>query len=598
MTAQIALTLGVTLGALALFLWGRFRVDVVGLTVMAVLMLTGLVTAREGISGFANEAVITVAAMFVLSAGMVRTGAIDVLGNWVARLAGQSEWRLLLLSMALVIPLSAFVNNTPVIVVMIPLVLGLAGKMGARPSKLLMPLSFAGQLGGTLTLIGTSTNLLVAGLVLELGMDRLTLFQITPPAAVLMGIGVVYLLTVGRWLTPIRQTQADLASAYDLRDYSTALELGEESPLRGKSLGRARFADRYGFEVVAIERRRQRIESPGPETVLEAGDVLLVEGKIREIAQLEETDHLRIARPLGIPPVPLRWEMEGAATEPTLAELMVPPGSRAVGRSLRYLGLRERFSVQLLGVRRHGAPLRERFRQVPLEAGDMVLVQGEPDNLRRLHEGREFALLGAVEPPVRRRRHLKLAVPIMAAVVALAATDMMPILEAAILGVLAMFFTGCLTPEEAYEDVDWMVLVLLGSIIPLGIAMQKTGTAAFLSEGILAITAPLGLPALLGGFYLFTSLLTEVVSNNAAAVVIIPIAVATAQELGVSPLPFVIAVMLAASNSFMTPIGYQTNTFVYGPGGYRFGDFLRVGGPLNLVLLIAATYVIPRWFPF
>jgi di/tricarboxylate transporter len=598
MTGDMLLTLGVTVAGFGLFLWGRLRVDVVGLILMTTLMVTGVLTLREGVSGFANEAMITVAAMFVLSSGMVRTGAIDLLGGWLARIAGKSELRLLLASMALVIPLSAFVNNTPVIVVMIPLVLGIAGKIGARPSKLFMPLSFASQMGGTLTLIGTSTNLLVAGLVLELGLPRITLFQITPAAAVLMVVGVVYLLTLGRWLTPERKAHTDLEDAYDLRDYVTALELEEDSPLLGKSLGEARFAQRYGFEVVAIERRRARLEAPGPDTVLEARDVLLARGKIRDIAQLQETDHLRIARARGLPQTPLPWQRDEDADEATLAELLVPPGSRVVGRTLRMLGLRDRFQLELLGMRRSGAPLPERFREVPLAVGDLVLVQAVPDSLRRIHEGREFALIGAVTPPVRRRRLLKVAVPIMVGVVLLAAFAGVPILLSAMLGVVAMFVTGCVTPEEAYEDVDWMVLVLLGSIIPLGLAMQKTGAAAFVAERVLALASPIGLHGLLGGLYLLTSLMTEVISNNAAAVLLTPIAVATAQGLGVSPLPFIIAVMLAASNSFMTPIGYQTNTFVYGPGGYRFGDFFRVGGPLNLLLVIAATWVIPRYFPF
>jgi di/tricarboxylate transporter len=597
-TGDILLTLLIAAGGFALFLWGRLRVDVVGLIVMATLILSGLLTLREGISGFANEALLTVAAMFVLSSGMVRTGAIDLLGNWVARLAGTSELRLLLVSLALVIPLSAFVNNTPVIVVMIPLVLGIAGRIGARPSKLFMPLSFASQLGGTLTLIGTSTNLLVAGLVLELGLPRITLFQITPAAAVLMLVGVVYLLTIGRWLTPARKPATDLEDAYDLRDYLTALELGEDSPLRGRSLGEARFAERYGFEVVAIERRRERIEGPGPETVLEAGDVLMARGTIRNIAQLQQTDHLRLARAKGLPQTPLRWQRGETGGEPTLAELLVPPGSRAVGRSLRMLGVRDRFQVELLGVRRGGSPVAERFREVPLAVGDLVLVQGEPDSLRRIHEGREFVLIGAVTPPVRRHRRLKLAVLILAAVVCLAALDVMPILLSALLGVIAMFVTGCVTPDEAYEDVDWMVLVLLGSIIPLGLAMQKTGAAAWVADGILTLAAPVGSHGLLGGFYLLTSLLTEIISNNAAAVLLTPIAVATAQELGISPMPFIVAIMLAASNSFMTPIGYQTNTFIYGPGGYRFTDFLRVGAPLNVLLVLAAPWVIPRFFPF
>jgi di/tricarboxylate transporter len=243
-------------------------------------------------------------------------------------------------------------------------------------------------------------------------------------------------------------------------------------------------------------------------------------------------------------------------------------------------------------------PLHDPLTEIVLEPGDVLLVQGSSEELRQLHQSGDLALLGAVDVPARRLRKLKFSLPILLMVVLLAAFEVTTILVSSILGVVAMFITGCITPDEAYEEVDWMVLVLLGSIIPLGIAMQNTGTAQFIAGGMLGLTEPLGLLGTLAAFYLMTSLLTELISNNAAAVVLTPIAVATGVALGVSPLPLVIAVMIAASNSFMTPIGYQTNTFIYGPGGYRFSDFVRVGGPLNLILLLVATFVIPFFFPF
>lgn len=590
------LTLLVAVGAVALFVWDRLRMDVVGLIVMGTLMVTGLVSLREGISGFANEALVTVAAMFVLSAGLIRTGAVDALGKWLGRLAGKSELRLLLLSVCLVIPLSAFINNTPVVVVMIPIVLGLARTMGARPSKLLMPISFASQMGGTLTLIGTSTNLLVAGLVLDLGMDRIRLFDITPPALVLTGIGVVYLLTAGRWLTPVRETTRDLIKSYELRDYLTGLVVEPDSPLVGKSLGEVRFATQYGLEVVVIEREGRRLTTPDASVVIQAGDLLLAEGKVEDIARIEEDAHLKVTTPSG-------GLFEGERTDseeerPQLAELLVSPRSPAAGRSIQRLRFRQRYGVPVLGVQRHGTPLRERVRDVLLVPGDLLLVRGLPRDLLRIHEGRDFALLGAVERPVLRRQKLWIAVGILAAVVGFAAVGVMPILLSAVLGVIAMFLTGCVTPEEAYQEVDWMVLVLLGSIIPLGIAMQNTGAAALVADQILRVTTAVGLVGALAAIYLITSIFTELISNNAAAVVLTPIAIATAAELGVSPMPFVIAVMIAASNSYMTPVGYQTNTFIYGPGGYRFSDFFRVGAPLNLLMLVAAAVVIPFFFPF
>ncbi|HEV2129751.1 MAG TPA: SLC13 family permease, partial [Longimicrobiaceae bacterium] len=290
---EVLLTLGVTGGALALFLWNRLRVDVVGIIVMVTLIVLGLVTPQQGISGFANEAMVTVGAMFVLSAGLVRTGAIDILGKWVARLSGKSELRLLVVTLAIVIPLSAFINNTPVVVVMIPVILGLTRELGFAPSRLFMPISFGSQMGGTLTLIGTSTNLLVAGLVLDLGLERIRLFDITPPALVLTAVGVLYLLTVGRWLMPTREATTDLVASYELREYLSALVVEENSPLAGRTLRDSRFGEEHGLQVIGIERDGERIHFPRGGTTIHAGDHLLVRGKIADIARIEEIEHLR-----------------------------------------------------------------------------------------------------------------------------------------------------------------------------------------------------------------------------------------------------------------------------------------------------------------
>jgi di/tricarboxylate transporter len=596
---EILLTLGIAAGALALFAWNRVRMDVVGIIVMATLMVTGLVSPQQGVSGFANEAMLTVAAMFVLSAGLVRTGAIDALGRWIARLAGKSEGRLLAISMLLVIPLSAFINNTPVVVVMIPMILGITRQTGIAPSRIFMPISFASQMGGTLTLIGTSTNLLVAGLVLELGLDRIGLFDITPPALVLTAVGVLYLLTVGHWLTPTRSPPTDLIASYELREYLTGLIVEPDSPLAGRTLRESRFGEQHGLQVIGIEREGERISSPRGGAHLQTDDLLLVRGKIADIARITETEHLRIAGTRPDLPLDATEAPESAAgSNERLAEVIVPPRSPVVGHTLRGLNFRGRYGVPVLGIQRHGEPLHAALGDIELAAGDVLLVQANDRHLRQLHRGRDLALLGPVDLPRRRRRKIKIAVPILAAVVLLAAFDVTTILLAAILGAIAMFLTGCITPEEAYVEVDWMVLVLLGSIIPLGIAMQNTGTAQLIAWAIVQLTEPFGLYGLLAAVYLATSLLTEVISNNATAVVLTPIAIGVASAAGISPLPLVVAVMLAASNSFLTPVGYQTNTFIYGPGGYRFLDFVRVGGPLNVLLIVMATLVIPAFFPF
>ena len=595
-TLEVLLTLGITAGALVLFMLDRLPIEVVGLLVMVVLMVTGVVTPSEGVSGFASEALVTIAAMFVLSAALVRTGGVDALGRWISRVAGRSGFRLLLVSLAVVVPVSAFVNNTPVVVVMVPVLMGLARDRGIPASRLFMPVSFASQMGGTLTLVGTSTNLLVAGLVLELGMPRIGLFDITPPALVLTVVGVTYLLTVGRRLVPDRDVEADLDERYELGEYLSGLEVAEDSPLTGQTLAESKLREDRGLDVLAVERGEDWIMLPDGGQTIQPGDRLVVRGKIADIAAAERETGVRIS---GAGPRLSSHELEDEDQRSLrLSEVLVPPRSRVVGRSLEELRFRGSYGVPVVGIRRHGEAVHEPMRTVALESGDILLVRGTADDLRRIHESGDLALLGPLDLPTRRTGKLPIAAAIVGAVVLLSALGVTTILVAALAGVVVAFLAGCVTPEEAYQDVDWQVLVLLGSILPLGIAMQGTGTAEWLAAHFLDVTRVLGPAGVLFAFYLLTSLLTEMISNAAAAVVVTPLAVAMGVSLGTSPMPFVVAVMLAASNSFMTPVGYQTNTFIYGPGGYRFSDFVRVGGPLALLFAVVAALVIPVFFPF
>lgn len=599
MTPPIALTLAITLGALALFVRNRIAVEVVGLLVLGALLVTGLATPAEGLAGFANEATVTVALMLVLSAGLLRTGAVDLLARRLADVAGRSERRLLVAILVVIVPVSAVINNTAAVAILLPAVLGISRAMRLAPSRVLMPLSFAGQLGGTLTLIGTSTNLLVAGLLLEAGVGRLRLFDVTPPAAVLTAIGVAYLLLVGPRLVPHRAAPEGLIESYDLREYLTALVVADEAPLVGRTLADARFGETYGLQVVELRRADgRRVAPPSGHTAVLAGDVLVVSGRAPDIARIEETPGLEIAG--GRADLHLAGEAEDAAVPepPQLAELLVPLHSRAVHRTVKELDLRQRWGVNVLALQRHGRPVHAPVGGVRLAPGDLLLVQAGNATLTALHADGELALLGPVRVPERRRGKIPLAVAIMGGVVLLPAFGVTTIVVSALLGALAMVLTGCLTPQEAYEDMDWSVVVLLGAILPLGFVMGATGTAAWLAGGLVDVVAPLGPYGVLATLYLAGVVLTSVISNGAAAAVLVPVAVATAGALGVAAMPFVIAIMFAASSSFVTPIGYQTNTFIYGPGGYRFSDFVRVGAPLNLILAVASTVVIPFFFPF
>jgi di/tricarboxylate transporter len=590
LTQQGLIALAIGLVALVLFVWNRLRVDVVALIVMALTIVTGLVTPQEGVSGFAHEATITVALVLVLAAGLLRTGAIDVVARWVGRVAGKSELRLLSLTLLIVVPLSAVINNTAAVAVMLPMLLGLARASKVAPSRLLMPMSFAGQLGGTLTLIGTSVNLLVAGLALDLGVERIGLFDITAPAVMICAAGVLYLLTIGRWLLPHREADEDLLRSYELHDYLTMLRVVAGSRLEGRSLAESRFGQSLGLHILRVQRTDGTVEVPSGATSLRADDVLVVEGKIADIARVKNEAGVELA------------DTEFALTfdenaEVRIAEVMVPRRG-AVRRTVRDLALRARYGISAIAVRRHGVAIHDPIGDVELQPGDMLLVQGPAASLQRLHRDNQLTLLGAVELPEIRSRKMKYAVPIVAAVVIAPAVGLTTILVSALIGVIAMFLTRCITPDEAYREMDWMVIVLLGAILPLGEAMHRTGAAGVVAQNFIELARPLGSHGILAAFLIVTTALTAIISNAAAAVVLAPVAVAAAASLQLSPLPFVIAVMIGASNSFMSPVGYQTNTMIYGPGGYRFSDYVRVGGPLSVVVVVVATFAIPLFFPF
>lgn len=594
LTPQAIFTLGLTAAALVLFAWNRLRADVVALLVMATLIVAGIVTPAEGIRGFAHEATITVALMFVLAAGLLRTGALDPVVHLLTRVADRGELHLLAAMLAVAVPVSAIINNTAAVAVLMPMLLGLSRRTGSAPSRVLMPLSFGGQLGGSLTLIGTSTNLVVAGIALDLGVERIRLFDITPPALLVVAVGVLYLLTIGRWLLPTRAAEADLLRGYELHDYLAVLRVPDDSQLSDRSLADTQLGSVHGIEVVFIDRGETRL-TPTGSTVLRPGDRLLVQGKVAELASIEkggprlEFVDVELSRALA---------QAAPADAAHFAEVLVPSRSAAVGRTLRRLALRARFGVSALALRRHGAALRRAIAQEPLQSGDIMLVRGTAEQLRRLHEESGLVLLGALDLPSVRHERRAVTIAIMAGVVLLPALGIAPILVSALLGVLAMLLTNALRPDEAYEAVDWMVIVLLAAVLPLGEAMHATGAAEWIAHHLLGTVAPLGPYGILAGVIVLTSALSAIISNAAAGAVLAPVSIAVAAGAGYSALPFVIGVMIGASNSFVTPVGYQTNMMIYGPGGYRFSDYVRVGGPLSVIVILAATLAIPIFFPF
>jgi di/tricarboxylate transporter len=592
MTFEIAFVLLLLVAAVVLFATEKLPVDLVALMVMSALMLSGIITAREGLAGFSNTATVTVGAMFVLSAGLFKTGAVNNLGGILARLGGRSFWLMLVTLMVGVGILSAFINNTAAVAILLPIMVGVAREMNTSASKLLMPLSFASMFGGVCTLIGTSTNILVSSIAERRGQPAFEMFELAPLGLVMFAAGTVYMMAVGVRLIPDRRAGGDLAQEFRMDDYLTDIVLLPEAKSTGKTLAESPLVGELGLAVLDVFREGTRLAAPSPDVVLEAGDVLRVRASVEKIRKLEGRVGIKL-KPGS------KWRDEDLESEEVkLLEAVVAPGSPLDGVSLERSQFRQTFGATVLAIRHRGALMRENFSDLPLRAGDALLVEVKRDHLAQLKADRAFVIASEVGLPDFRRSKLIPAALILVGVVALAALNILPIVVSAIAGCVLLVLTGCITLDEAYKAIEWRIIFLLAGVLTLGVALEKTGAARLLSDAMLSGVGAWGLVALVSAFYLLTSVLTELMSNNATAALLAPVAIATAESLGVDPRPFLMAITFAASASFMTPIGYQTNTLIYGPGGYKFADFLKVGTGLNVIFWILATLLIPRLWSF
>jgi len=591
---EIAAVILLAVSAAILFATQALRIDVVAMLILVALALSGLVRPEEALSGFSDPTTATVAAMFILSAALKQTGTIDALAAGLNAATKTRKWLLLPAMLLVSAVVSAFINNTAAVAVFIPVVLGLARSHGKSPGRFLMPLSFAAQAGGVCTLIGTSTNILVSGIAVRNGQPPIGMFELSGLGACLFAATFLYLVTIAPRLLPdeMGTPLTPLAERYQLHSYLAELEVPEDSPYAGKCLAEAQLEKLLDVEVLEIMRGEARRWLPDPDETLEPGDILLVRGPIAELLKTRAHPGLKIRRDRHAEKTTLEGE------DVVLVEAVVPPGSALVGRTLKRSQFRRRHRSQVLAIRHHDELQRRKVGQVRLAVGDVLLVQGHRADLAEMREGAELILMEEVSPHVRSWKRTAFALAVITAVVSVAALGFAPILLTAMAGVAALVFGKILTVDQAYEAIDWKVIFLLAGVIPLATAIDQTGGAALMARGMSAVLGSLGPWAVLSVFFLATSVLTQIISNNATAALLAPIAFAVAARAGVSPRPLLVAITVAASTSFMTPIGYQTNAMVMGPGRYRVMDFVRVGTPLNVAIWIMASILIPVFFPF
>lgn len=591
------LILGLIAVALVLLALEVARPDIVALGVMLVLLLSGVVTIEEGFSGFSNPAVITVIAMFILSGGLVRTGIADYVAERIVNFGGNNQIVLTITVMLTVGVMSAFMNNIGAVAVLLPAMFVIAQKSNYAVTRLLMPLSFGSLMGGLTTLIGTPPNLLVSIALESAGYPGFRMFDFAPTGLAIMLVGAFYMALIGRHLIPVRKTEGDLTREYKLEEYLTEVVIPEKSVFIGKTIVESGLRSEHGLIVLRIHRplNGQLITlEPGPHTVLKAEDRLIVEGSVLGLVRDREGGPLKIYADRKF------TEDSLADEELELAEVAISPNSKLVGQRIDQGHIRHRFNILVLAFRRRGQTLHDRFISIPLEVGDVLLVQGSQAAIRELAQSADFLVVNRLDHASRDVKRAPIAVGIMVISITAAATGLLHISVAGMLGVLLMVLTKCIRVQDMYYEVEWRVIFLIAGMMPLGIAMddRHTATARWLADQILAVAGSYGPTVLLAAILVFTTLLTQVMSNAAAVVLLAPIGIAMATGMGIQPYPFLMGIAIAASTAFLTPIGHQSNVLVYGVGNYRFSDFPRVGGPLSVVILLMALFLVPAIWPF
>ncbi len=588
MTLDIFLVLLITLSAMALFISEKLRVDAIAVLVLVSLTLLNLISPSQALSGFSNPATITVAAMFILAAGLQNSGALSGIQKMLS--AARSPLQFLLMLFGLIILIAPFINNTAVVAIFIPIVIAASLKVGLAPSKTLIPLSYVAQMAGVFTLIGSSTNLLVNSVAKDLGHPGFSMFEFLPLAAICAVAGCLYLLTVGRWLLPDVRS-ADLENLYEFGHYISELKVTEDSKLLGITVEQAQLSKNYNVYVLELLRNGEKYWSPRSQE-LQEGDILLTRGVWSDIETLRDEQKLVFNTQTD-------FQLKGEKQDKSvLAEVMIAPQSRAAGRLLAVLNRSWRYNASVMGVQRRGQVVRNQLNSLRLRIGDILLLALPEKDLAALRKDKSVIVISQREVTQKYGWRAPFAIFTMAAVVTVAALGWLPIALAALTGAVAMTLAGCIHADEVYESTDWSIVILIAGLLPLGIAMSSSGAAEFLVDNSIGLVSHLGPHVVLAVLYLMALALGELMSNSAAAVLLTPIGFSTAQLMGADPTPFLIAITFAASTSFLTPVGYQTNMMVYSAGGYKFSDFFKVGLPLNMIFWVLGVIFIPVFWPF